>query len=72
NDNTALRRMNLRSFLMAPLQRVTKYPLLLSRISKASAEGHPDHACLWEAKLREKLNVGKHLGDGHDVLYVPL
>lgn len=52
NDNTALRRMNLRSFLMAPLQRVTKYPLLLSRISKASAEGHPDHVRLWEAKLR--------------------
>ncbi|KAG5852832.1 hypothetical protein ANANG_G00066730 [Anguilla anguilla] len=52
NDNTALRRMNLRSFLMAPLQRVTKYPLLLSRISKATAESHPDHARLREAKGR--------------------
>ncbi|KAI1884946.1 hypothetical protein AGOR_G00215130 [Albula goreensis] len=52
NDNTALRRMNLRSFLMAPLQRVTKYPLLLSRISKATAECHPDHARLREAKSR--------------------
>ncbi|KAJ8388392.1 hypothetical protein AAFF_G00134180 [Aldrovandia affinis] len=52
NDNTALRRMNLRSFLMAPLQRVTKYPLLLSRISKATAERHPDHARLREAKSR--------------------
>ena len=52
NDNTALRRMNLRSFLMAPLQRVTKYPLLLSRISKASAECHPDGGQLREAKLR--------------------
>ncbi|KAJ8351634.1 hypothetical protein SKAU_G00231100 [Synaphobranchus kaupii] len=52
NDNTALRRMNLRSFLMAPLQRVTKYPLLLSRISKATAESHPDHARLREAKSR--------------------
>ncbi|KAJ8282593.1 hypothetical protein COCON_G00051120 [Conger conger] len=50
NDNTLLRRMNLRSFLMAPLQRVTKYPLLLSRISKATAESHPDHARLQEAK----------------------
>ncbi|XP_078002855.1 rho guanine nucleotide exchange factor 37-like [Phascolarctos cinereus] len=29
-NNTALRRMNLHSFLMAPLQRITKYPLLLS------------------------------------------
>ena len=52
NDNTALRRMNLRSFLMAPLQRVTKYPLLLSRISKATTECHPDHGRLREAKSR--------------------
>lgn len=44
--------MNLRSFLMAPLQRVTKYPLLLSRIMKVTAEGHPDHARLREAKSR--------------------
>ncbi|KAM8933620.1 uncharacterized protein RCH25_004042 [Pelodytes ibericus] len=52
NDNTALRRMNLRSFLMAPLQRVTKYPLLLSRILKSTTEFHPDHGSLWEAKSR--------------------
>ncbi|XP_056321222.1 uncharacterized protein si:dkey-91i10.2 isoform X2 [Danio aesculapii] len=52
NDNTALRRMNLRSFLMAPLQRVTKYPLLLSRISKATNECHPDYPRLKEAKSR--------------------
>nr|DBA19571.1 TPA: hypothetical protein GDO54_015385 [Pyxicephalus adspersus] len=52
NDNTALRRMNLRSFLIAPLQRVTKYPLLLSRILKGTTEFHPDHSSLWEAKSR--------------------
>ncbi|XP_054237220.1 uncharacterized protein LOC128967201 [Indicator indicator] len=52
NDNTALRRMNLRSFLIAPLQRVTKYPLLLSRIIKATTEYHPDHGSLREAKSR--------------------
>ncbi|XP_077176640.1 uncharacterized protein LOC143829493 [Paroedura picta] len=52
NDNTALRRMNLRSFLMAPLQRVTKYPLLLSRIIKSTTEYHPDHSSLREAKSR--------------------
>uniref|UniRef100_UPI00398E9D4E uncharacterized protein arhgef49 n=1 Tax=Pristiophorus japonicus TaxID=55135 RepID=UPI00398E9D4E len=52
NDNTALRRMNLRSFLMAPLQRVTKYPLLLSRISSSTPEYHPDHGGLREAKSR--------------------
>ncbi|XP_051565226.1 uncharacterized protein si:dkey-91i10.2 isoform X2 [Myxocyprinus asiaticus] len=52
NDNMALRRMNLRSFLMAPLQRVTKYPLLLSRISKATNECHLDYSRLKEAKSR--------------------
>lgn len=52
NDNTALRRMNLRSFLMAPLQRVTKYPLLLSRIMKVTSECHPDFPKLCEAKSR--------------------
>ncbi|XP_068102307.1 myosin-M heavy chain-like isoform X2 [Hyperolius riggenbachi] len=52
NDNTALRRMNLRSFLIAPLQRVTKYPLLLSRILKGTTEFHPDYGSLWEAKSR--------------------
>ncbi|XP_060117846.1 uncharacterized protein LOC132589179 [Heteronotia binoei] len=52
NDNTVLRRMNLRSFLMAPLQRVTKYPLLLSRIIKSTLEYHPDHSSLREAKSR--------------------
>jgi len=44
--------MNLRSFLMAPLQRVTKYPLLLSRIIKVTPECHPDYARLREAKSR--------------------
>ncbi|XP_054642689.1 uncharacterized protein si:dkey-91i10.2 [Dunckerocampus dactyliophorus] len=52
NDNTALRRMNLRSFLMAPLQRVTKYPLLLSRIIKVTPENHSEYARLREAKSR--------------------
>lgn len=44
--------MNLRSFLMAPLQRVTKYPLLLSRIIKVTPESHPEYARLREAKSR--------------------
>lgn len=44
--------MNLRSFLMAPLQRVTKYPLLLSRIIKVTPECHPDYSRLHEAKSR--------------------
>ena len=33
-ENKILRRMNLSSFLMVPVQRVTKYPLLLARLLK--------------------------------------
>ncbi|XP_043847334.1 uncharacterized protein LOC122745940 [Dromiciops gliroides] len=51
-NNTALRRMNLNSFLIAPLQRITKYPLLLSRIAQATATFHPDYSCLCEATSR--------------------
>ncbi|CAH2039818.1 unnamed protein product, partial [Iphiclides podalirius] len=36
-ENVVLRRMNLNSFLMVPVQRVTKYPLLLSRLYRATA-----------------------------------
>lgn len=35
-ENVVLRRMNLNSFLMVPVQRVTKYPLLLSRLYRAT------------------------------------
>ncbi|KAL1129362.1 hypothetical protein AAG570_013889 [Ranatra chinensis] len=35
-ENSVLRRMNLNSFLMVPVQRVTKYPLLLSRLYKVT------------------------------------
>ncbi|XP_055631521.1 uncharacterized protein LOC129771664 [Toxorhynchites rutilus septentrionalis] len=35
-ENTVLRRMNLNSFLMVPVQRVTKYPLLLARLFKVT------------------------------------
>ncbi|XP_068618287.1 MATH and LRR domain-containing protein PFE0570w isoform X2 [Battus philenor] len=36
-ENAVLRRMNLNSFLMVPVQRVTKYPLLLSRLHRSTA-----------------------------------
>ena len=35
-ENKILRRMNLSSFLMVPVQRITKYPLLLARLLKVS------------------------------------
>ncbi|XP_061142350.1 uncharacterized protein si:dkey-91i10.2 [Syngnathus typhle] len=72
NDNTALRRMNLRSFLMAPLQRVTKYPLLLSRLLKITPEKHPEYGRLREAKSRveahlEHINNKTKQQDGNGV-----
>ena len=41
-ENSMLRRMNLSSFLMVPVQRVTKYPLLLSRLYKVTPAHHSD------------------------------
>uniref|UniRef100_A0A8C4NPI3 DH domain-containing protein n=1 Tax=Eptatretus burgeri TaxID=7764 RepID=A0A8C4NPI3_EPTBU len=56
-ENPALRRMHLRSFLMAPLQRVTKYPLLLSRLAGATGTRPGERAAL----LRAKILVQAHL-----------
>nr|CAH7718946.1 unnamed protein product [Callosobruchus chinensis] len=50
-ENTMLRRMNLNSFLMVPVQRVTKYPLLLARLYKVTPP-HLDH--------REELKEAQH------------
>ncbi|PVD38880.1 hypothetical protein C0Q70_01505 [Pomacea canaliculata] len=52
-ENGLLRRMHLKSFLMVPVQRIMKYPLLLSRLYKATPDNHPDKEDIREA--REKL-----------------
>ena len=39
-ENKILRRMNLSSFLMVPVQRITKYPLLLARLLKVLLNLH--------------------------------
>lgn len=41
-EKTVLRKMDLKSFLMVPVQRVMKYPLLLNRLYKVTASSHPD------------------------------
>eukprot|EP00093_Oithona_nana_P004037 04037.XXX_125430_123521_1 [CDS] Oithona nana genome sequencing. len=51
-ENTILRRMNLSSFLMVPVQRVTKYPLLLSRLLKVTPAHHEDRSALQEGRER--------------------
>ncbi|XP_050428812.1 uncharacterized protein LOC126838447 [Adelges cooleyi] len=51
-ENAVLRRMNLNSFLMVPVQRVTKYPLLLARLCKVTPEHH--------LEARQTLNEARH------------
>merc|ERR1719250_309385 len=55
-ENKILRRMNLSSFLMVPVQRVTKYPLLLARLLKVTPCQHNDRDALQES--RELLEQG--------------
>ncbi|XP_054286020.1 uncharacterized protein LOC129002329 [Macrosteles quadrilineatus] len=50
-ENSVLRRMNLNSFLMVPVQRVTKYPLLLARLYRVT----PTHL-----KSREALRLAQN------------
>ncbi|CAI9717321.1 cell-transforming gene 1 [Octopus vulgaris] len=61
-ENSLLRRMNLKSFLMIPVQRIMKYPLLLNRLYKSTAARHEDCAFLHEAvvgieKILEEINA---------------
>lgn len=51
-ENKILRRMNLSSFLMVPVQRVTKYPLLLARLLKVTPGHHTDRENIREAQTR--------------------
>ncbi|KAJ2722203.1 hypothetical protein GGI07_003480 [Coemansia sp. Benny D115] len=41
--DTRVRRLRLESFLLAPVQRVMRYPLLLEALLKYTPEEHPDH-----------------------------
>uniref|UniRef100_T1J5H9 Band 7 domain-containing protein n=1 Tax=Strigamia maritima TaxID=126957 RepID=T1J5H9_STRMM len=56
-ENTLLRRMNLNSFLMVPVQRVTKYPLLLNRLLKVTCYQHKDHDLIREAQQKIELHL---------------
>ncbi|CAL8122154.1 unnamed protein product [Orchesella dallaii] len=56
-ENTVLRRMNLPAFLMVPVQRVTRYPLLLSRLVKVTP---PDHFSRDELQLAQE-KIEQHL-----------
>ena len=47
--------LNLESFLMKPVQRICKYPLLLRELLKYTPAGHQDHASL--QKANEKIQT---------------
>lgn len=54
----------LEGFLLAPIQRICKYPLLLNELLKATPEDHPDHADVAKAaqdmkKLADTINEDK-------------
>lgn len=66
-ENTMLRRMNLNSFLMVPVQRVTKYPLLLARLYKVTPS-HYDHKDeLKEAQHKIELHLNHMNSQTKDV-----
>ncbi|XP_022249850.1 uncharacterized protein LOC106466179 isoform X2 [Limulus polyphemus] len=61
-ENIILRRMNLSSFLMVPVQRVTKYPLLLTRLYKVTPFHHGDRETIKEAKQKVELHL-EHINE---------
>lgn len=57
---------NLNALLVKPMQRVTKYPLMLRNLLRASAPDHPDRARIEKAvgDLEEKLRLWNETQDG--------
>ncbi|KAL1517991.1 hypothetical protein ABEB36_001681 [Hypothenemus hampei] len=66
-ENTMLRRMNLNSFLMVPVQRVTKYPLLLARLYKVTPMHHETKEQLKEAQHKIELHLNHMNSETKDV-----
>ncbi|XP_069108152.1 phosphatidylinositol 3,4,5-trisphosphate-dependent Rac exchanger 1 protein-like [Argopecten irradians] len=52
DDNVALRRMPLKSFLILPVQRIMRYPLLLERLYKSTSSENPDKMAIMAAKAK--------------------
>ncbi|CAB3992237.1 Myosin-M heavy chain [Paramuricea clavata] len=59
HENPKCRKMDINSFLMAPVQRVTKYPLLLSRIRRATPRWHGDREDLKLAQRKVEEQIAK-------------
>lgn len=52
DEHPILRRMHLKSFLMVPVQRIMKYPLLLERLHRATSPNHHDKEAIMNAKTK--------------------
>ncbi|KAH8360517.1 hypothetical protein KR200_008160 [Drosophila serrata] len=66
-ENTVLRRMNLNSFLMVPVQRVTKYPLLLARLYKVTPSHLDGRDLLKQAQEKIELHLNHINQEAKDV-----
>ena len=70
----AARKLDLPSYLIKPVQRICKYPLLLRELIKATPEGHADHAPLKQAEsmvqlVASAINEGKRSAEATDWLF---
>ncbi|EDW93458.2 uncharacterized protein LOC6533011 [Drosophila yakuba] len=66
-ENAVLRRMNLNSFLMVPVQRVTKYPLLLARLYKVTPSHLEGRELLKQAQEKIELHLNHINQEAKDV-----
>ncbi|EDS40267.1 conserved hypothetical protein [Culex quinquefasciatus] len=66
-ENAVLRRMNLNSFLMVPVQRVTKYPLLLARLFKVTPAHLEGRELLKQAQEKIELHLNHMNREAKDV-----
>uniref|UniRef100_A0A1I8MLH8 Uncharacterized protein n=1 Tax=Musca domestica TaxID=7370 RepID=A0A1I8MLH8_MUSDO len=66
-ENAVLRRMNLNSFLMVPVQRVTKYPLLLARLYKVTPTHLEGRELLKQAQEKIELHLNHINQEAKDV-----
>ncbi|XP_017014259.2 uncharacterized protein RhoGEF64C [Drosophila takahashii] len=66
-ENAVLRRMNLNSFLMVPVQRVTKYPLLLARLYKVTPSHLDGRDLLKQAQEKIELHLNHINQEAKDV-----
>ncbi|WAR07129.1 ITSN1-like protein [Mya arenaria] len=72
-QNPKTKGMPLSSFLLKPMQRITKYPLLVEKIMQHTPVGHPDHSHLLEAlekcqELCSQVNEGVREKENSDRL----